>query len=126
SVDCPQVTRQPMKLPRVLVVDDDPLIRLDIEDVLLRLRCQVAAAADLAIAMKVAQSERVDLALLDFDLGEGVDSVPLAETLAQRKVPVVFVSGGDANAIREVFPKARIIGKPISEGELRAIVQRLR
>lgn len=115
-----------MKLPRVLVVDDDPLIRLDIEDVLLRLRCKVATAADLDTAMKVAEAERVDLALLDFDLGEGVDSVPLAETLARRNVPVVFVSGADVNAIREAFPKARIIGKPISEGELRAIVQRLR
>jgi DNA-binding response OmpR family regulator len=115
-----------MKLLRVLVVDDDPLIRLDIEDALLRLRCQVATAADLATEMKIAEAERIDLALLDFDLGEGVDSVPLAETLAQRKVPVVFVSGADAKAIREVFPKACIIGKPISEGELRAIVQRLR
>ena len=62
--------------PIVLVVEDNPLVALDLEDTLLRLGCRVIGPlSTLTAGVAAAEVADIDLALLDFDLGAGKDSV---------------------------------------------------
>ena len=100
---------------RVLVAEDEALIALDIELTLTGKGCEVVGPAGrLDQAIRVAESETIELAVLDVMLGRD-DVHPLAELLAERGVPFVFHSGhGDPVKLRERFPKAGFVRKPCS------------
>lgn len=79
---------------RVLVVEDEALIALDLCLVLEDLGCApVGPAASVAAAMDLLRVEAaLDAALLDETLGTMLVT-PVAEALARRGVPFVVVSG---------------------------------
>lgn len=58
--------------PSVLVVEDDPMIALQIEDILLEMGCRlVGPCYSLSDCAEGAADRHLDFALLDFDLGVG-------------------------------------------------------
>jgi hypothetical protein len=64
--------------------------------------------------MSIVDTEALDGAVLDVNLGgERVD--PVADALAVRKIPFVFVTGYGKSAISERFPAATVIGKPFDD-----------
>lgn len=67
--------------PRLLVVDDDQLIRSLLEQSFKSLGFEVRTAKDSADARKVAHEFDPDVALLDVDLGPGPDGFDLANIL---------------------------------------------
>lgn len=78
---------------RVLVVEDEALVRLDILDILRDAGASVIAeAGSLAEAMKAAEATAFDVAILDKNLN-GDSSLPVARLLAKRGAAIVFVSG---------------------------------
>ena len=81
---------------KVLVVEDEYLVAALMEDMLASAGCVVAGPIPrLAQALDAASSEACDVAVLDVNLaGERV--YPVAEILAQRNVPFVFVTGYSA------------------------------
>jgi two-component system chemotaxis response regulator CheY len=85
---------------RVLIVDDDPTIRLLCTINLEREGLVVLEAADGATALARACSERPDLVLTDISMPQ-LDGFGLAEALRRdrrtRQIPLVFLSG-DTNA----------------------------
>jgi CheY-like chemotaxis protein len=78
---------------KVLVVEDEYLVAALMEDMLESAGCVVAGPIPrLAQALDAANSEACDVAVLDVNLaGERV--YPVADILAQRNVPFVFVTG---------------------------------
>ena len=78
---------------KVLVVEDEYLVATLMEDMLESAGCVVAGPIPrLAQALDAASSEAYDVAVLDVNLaGERV--YPVADILAQRNVPFVFVTG---------------------------------
>ena len=78
---------------KVLVVEDEYLVAPLMEDMLASAGCVVAGPIPrLAQALDAANSEACDVAVLDVNLaGERV--YPVADILAQRNVPFVFVTG---------------------------------
>jgi CheY-like chemotaxis protein len=78
---------------KVLVVEDEYLVATLMEDILESAGCVVAGPIPrLAQALDAASSEACDVAVLDVNLaGERV--YPVADILAQRNVPFVFVTG---------------------------------
>jgi len=78
---------------KVLVVEDEYLVAALMEDMLASAGCVVAGPIPrLAQALDAASSEACDVAVLDVNLaGERV--YPVADILAQRNVPFVFVTG---------------------------------
>ena len=80
---------------KVLVVEDEYLVATLMEDMLASAGCIVAGPIPrLAQALDAANREACDVAVLDVNLaGERV--YPVAEALAQRNVPFVFVTGYD-------------------------------
>jgi CheY-like chemotaxis protein len=78
---------------RVLVVEDEAILSLDLEAMLLDLGCMVAGTADkLDDALQMARTSDFDVALLDVNLG-GKRVDPVAEAIRARGIPIVFVTG---------------------------------
>ena len=109
---------------RVLIAEDNLFAAMELERVLLDLGCApVGPVAQLDQALRLAQQEELDGALLDVDLrGEPVFAV--AEELERRRIPVIFASGHDAD---DMFPKAFVrhprLRKPFGESDIRRVLE---
>ncbi len=106
---------------RILVVDDDFLIRLHIESLLTQRGAIVLTADAVDEALRVGREEPLDLALLDVDLG-GEDSAGVAALLAARQVPVIAVTGYSTDSLDGPWRDRPIIAKPIDENELQLVI----
>lgn len=106
---------------RILVVDDDFLIRLHIESVLMEYGAEVLTADDVGAALRIGSDERLDLALLDVDLG-GEDSGGVAALLAARNVPVIAVTGYAGDTLDGPWRGRPIIAKPIDENDMQRVI----
>ena len=78
---------------RVLVGEDETLIRLDLKELLERAGFEVCAEArDGVEALELARSERPDLAVLDVKMPR-LDGIEAARRmLGERPIPIVIVS----------------------------------
>ncbi|MDO8379782.1 response regulator [Phenylobacterium sp.] len=108
---------------RIMVVEDDALIALDIVSLLEDLGHEVVAeAADACTAWEMAEEDRPDLALVDIRLAKNTDGGKLAQKLyAKLGVRSLFVSG----SITEDFRRAMaaidpigFLGKPVTRRTL--------
>lgn len=78
---------------RVLIVEDEVILLLNLKDMLRDLGCVVAGTADkLDDALEIARTSDFDVALLDVNLG-GKRVDPVADAIRARGTPIVFVSG---------------------------------
>ena len=116
---------------RVLVVDDEPLVALQIEDALTDLEYEVvgpAHSAATAMALFRTASPAPDVVLLDINLGpRSVDGIALAgQLLAERPVPLIFLSSlADAASFkraRQVGPAAYLV-KPVDPPALQRAIE---
>lgn len=104
---------------RVLVVEDEFLIALELEDVLRDAGAEVIGPAmTVAEAMRLLDSEKLTLALLDVQLAQG-DSLPVAHRLEAADIPFVFHTGQlDANNLLALFPRCAVVRKPAAAATL--------
>ena len=105
---------------RILVVEDDVLIRLDIVSELRNAGCIVIGPASrLEAAMTLAEGRDLDAAVLDVFL-EGAYAWPLAGVLKVKGVPFIFQTGfGQFLDIPPAFASVRRLEKPLKPGTLR-------
>ena len=107
--------------PRVLVVEDEALVGIMIQECLTELGFQiigpVCTASD---ALQAAKDGDFDAAILDINLGDGM-VYQVAEILAWRHVPFVFVTGYDADSVDSRFREIPVLQKPVD----RALLQKL-
>ncbi len=86
----------------VLIVDDEESVRRTFRDWLTEanLGCTVLVAAEAEAALRHAQREPIDLAILDWNLGTGMDGLRLLEDLAvfRPDVVAILVTGYAAQA----------------------------
>lgn len=115
---------------RVLVVEDQVLIAMEIEDLLSDLNFEVVGAAmNAEDAMRLAILHRPDLITMDINLGAGPDGISAAIGIFQRLgIRSIFVSAyGNADTMARA-EAARPLGwlqKPIRRASLEAILARL-
>ena len=108
----------------VLIVEDDPLLRLDLEDTILRLGVKSArSAANAAMALKLIAEREPAFALLDVGLVEE-KSFAVAERLAELGVPFAFVTGYAAGKVPDAYADRLRLTKPCSTETLQAVLQR--
>jgi CheY-like chemotaxis protein len=75
---------------RVLLVEDEVMIRMMVADMVEELGHAVAAeAGDVGRAAALAQTGLFDLAILDVNLN-GKMSFPVADIIVQRRIPLIF------------------------------------
>jgi CheY-like chemotaxis protein len=110
---------------RILVVEDDMLIRLTVEDMLAELGCEaVSGAATIDQALGLIEAHAFDAVTLDLNLG-GATSYPIADMLAQRGVPFLFSTGYGEHFLRDGYRDRPILKKPFPYEQLAEILTRL-
>jgi CheY-like chemotaxis protein len=97
---------------RVLVVEDEIMIRMLLEDMLTDLGYGVVGSAGgLAEAVKLARDTDFDVAILDVNLnGDAV--YPVADVLMERGVPFVFSTGYGERGLPEPYRDRPMLQKP--------------
>jgi CheY-like chemotaxis protein len=107
--------------PRVLLVEDEALVAMMIQETLTEFGFQVIGPASTASEALAAARERdFDAAVLDINLGDGL-VYTVAEILAVRGVPFVFVTGYDADSVDSRFSDIPILQKPIQRDMLQKL-----
>jgi CheY-like chemotaxis protein len=103
---------------RVLVVEDEMLVAMNIEDMLLDLGHEVSGMASrLDTALALAREGSFDAAMLDVNLA-GENSFPVADALAERGVPFLFATGYGLQGIEERYRDRPVLQKPFRLGDL--------
>jgi CheY-like chemotaxis protein len=97
---------------RILVVEDELMIRMLLEGMLTDLGHTVAAeAGGIAEALALAKEGDFDVAVLDVNLNNQ-PITPVAEVLVQRGVPFVFASGYGQRGVPEPYRNNPTLQKP--------------
>ncbi len=110
---------------RVIIIEDEPLVSMDLELSLTDMGCEVPGhAGTLEEARSLIAETSCDAALLDANLaGEPVDE--LAAALTQKDIPFAFVTGYGRGALPAAFRDAVVLGKPFNNDQLRAALEQL-
>ncbi len=110
---------------RVLIVEDEMLLAMDLEDMLLDAGYEVVGQAShmqQAITLAEQIDGAIDVAIMDINLARGTNGVETAAALRQRwNIPSLFVSGNLDERTREAaLPLGPLgfVGKPYSEREV--------
>jgi CheY-like chemotaxis protein len=108
----------------VLIVEDDPIIALDFEDMILGFGVKtVRSAVNVANALALIVERSPDLALLDIALACEM-SFAVAEKLDALKIPFVFITGyGHDAKLPAAFAGRPRLGKPCSAEALEAALR---
>ena len=111
---------------RILVVEDEMLVLLNIEDMLDDLGCESESAATVDQALALIETNAFDAAMVDVNLG-GTKSYSVADALAARRVPFVFSTGYSGQSVKDGYRDRPVLGKPYRNAELaEALTQLLR
>jgi CheY-like chemotaxis protein len=103
---------------RILVVEDEFLIRMLLEDMLDELGYAVAAAAGrVDEAAELAKTAEFEAAILDVNL-DGHDVYPVADILVARGVPFVFVTGYGGRGLPDPYRQHPTLQKPFQIEDL--------
>lgn len=95
----------------VLVVEDEPLVALDIQDCLQAEGAQVFCANSLAQALELANGADIDAAVIDYGLG-GERGDPLCDDLNRRGVPFLIYTGYCTSDLHGHWNRTPILSKP--------------
>ena len=109
---------------RVLIVEDDPFIAMDIESAVAE---QLGDGVELIVVGSVAEARRMTAeqlacALLDIDVVGG-KTFDVASTLQESGTPFAFVSGSAPHEVPATLRGARFLRKPFSTREVAAFVK---
>jgi len=104
--------------PRVLIVEDESLLMMDLEDTLCDLGYAVVGKGrDIAAGVALARELALDVAILDMNLA-GFSGVAIADILQERGIPFVMVSGYASVGIPDRHRNAPRIAKPCERATL--------
>jgi CheY-like chemotaxis protein len=109
---------------RILLVEDEAMVAMLVEGMLTALGCQVVEwVANIPAALNAIDTIEFDGALLDMNLS-GAVVFPVAEVLAARGLPFVFVTGyGRTAEAAARFPAAPVLKKPFDSSQLARILK---
>ncbi|MET0337796.1 MAG: ATP-binding protein, partial [Caulobacter sp.] len=115
----------------VLIVDDEPTIRMLITDALAELGYTCAEAADGPTGLKILQSEaRIDLLITDVGLPGGLNGRQVADAARALRpaLKVLFITGYAENAVLNhghIEPGMEVLTKPFAVTDLAGRVDRM-
>lgn len=109
---------------RILVLDDEVLVGIEISDYLEELGHEVSGPYTSDQAAKQAiDRDHPDLALLDVNLGDGKTSEPVARALHEADIPIIYVTASNPREIEYRADKDRVVGKPLNRTALIAAIR---
>ena len=109
---------------RVLIVEDQALLAMELELVLAETGCDIVGCAmDRAGAIAIAERERPDLALVDINLLDGMAGRAIAEQLVTEFGAAVIFLTANPEQIPDGFAGALgAVSKPFEEDTIRSAV----
>lgn len=111
---------------RILIVEDEYLIAMDVASTLEQAGCAIAGiAGSIAKAQCILDETGCDAAVLDANL-DGESSEPIAAALRDRGVPFVVMSGYATDQRIGLLADAPFLRKPCKETELVSAVLALK
>jgi two-component system, response regulator PdtaR len=112
------------RIRRILIVEDEPLVAFDNENMLLDADYEVVATVDsYADAAEAIAAHEIDLVLTDLSLsGEG-DGTDVARAAGARNIPVLFVTGNCTDEAQSLA--LGCLAKPYSERVLLNALKRI-
>jgi CheY-like chemotaxis protein len=121
NIFMPPIADASLNGKRILVVEDEFLILLDIRHILESAGASIVTASGVADALAALGARgRFDAAVLDLRLDRD-SSTPVAERLLAAGVPFVFLTGAPSEASQaQQFSKVPVIGKPFDSATLLA------
>ena len=117
---CPSSTRA------VLVVEDEPLLRLDIVETFMAAGFRAFEAASALEAIEILQSHpEIRAVFTDVDMPGTMDGIELAHVVRERWPPTILVvsSGHSFPAAYALPERATFLPKPYPEGALDKVVR---
>ena len=112
-----------LKPVRILIVEDEMLLAMNIEEMLLEHGYEVAGIAGrLGPALALAREGGFDAAMLDVNLA-GEMSFPVADLLAERGIPFLFATGYGLQGLEERYRGRPVLQKPFRATELRKALE---
>ena len=115
-------TRRSLAGKRLMVVEDELLVRMLLEDILADLGADIAGPyGRLADGLAAARTERFDGAILDFNLA-GQLAEPLADLLMARGIPFVFITGYQRDSIDRRYANVPVLAKPVDASALEGVL----
>ncbi len=121
------MTQTPNPPRRILIADDEPLIRLDLREMLQTLGYQVVGdASDGATAVKLARETHPDLVLMDIQMPE-LDGLEAARILtAENIAPVLLLTAYSQRELVERAQQAGVVGylvKPFRDSDIQPAIE---
>ncbi|WP_045835464.1 response regulator [Hyphomicrobium sp. 99] len=111
--------------PRVLLVEDNTLIALDLEEILKGYGCCVVGpSVTVREALEVLGTEEVDIAVVDYLLEDG-EAAPLARALDDKGIPFAICTGAGEDELGTLYPNTPILGKPYNPDDVSIVVNSL-
>ncbi|MBA2759454.1 MAG: response regulator [Chloroflexia bacterium] len=112
---------------RIIIADDESLIRLDLREMLTHIGYDVVAeAGDGRTAIDLAKNLRPDLLIMDIKMPD-LDGIAAAEELTRERIaPVVLLTAYSDQALVERARQAGVVGyvvKPFREAELMPVIE---
>jgi CheY-like chemotaxis protein len=109
----------------VLIVEDEPLIALDLNDALHEAGASTLAATSIKEALDLIAYAQICAAIVDVNLG-GHDCSSVCDALTKRSIPFMFYTGYSEAPSLSQWPNAPAVGKPTqSKTMVETIVQLL-
>jgi CheY-like chemotaxis protein len=110
---------------RILIVEDEPLIAMELEDLVQGLGfVPVGPAMDVSSALKLVTGSEVDACILDINIA-GQTGLPVADELHRLGKPWIFTTGYDADVLDGCYPDVPVVNKPFAANELASLVQQM-
>jgi len=119
------VNEIPARPARILIVDDEPMVAIDLEFVLLAAGFEIAGVTgNLATALSIVESGICDAALLDANL-VGVSAAPIATALAARGIPFLVLSGYAPEQQPGALRAGQHLQKPASPSQIVKVLNQI-
>lgn len=110
---------------RILVVEDDPFIAMELQDRLSERGAEVMGPVPaVRAALRILETSLPDAAVLDVNL-RGEMSTPVAAVLSAAAVPFVLVTGYSRKQLDPDLQDAILLPKPFSSRELAGVLEGL-
>jgi two-component SAPR family response regulator len=116
-----------MTNPTILLLDDNLLLGFEIAQNLKSKKMSVMGPfSNTRDAMSSLESNVPDAAILDINMGDGTTSLSFADTLTEKGLPFVFLTGyGSGGVIPDRFSGVQVMRKPIRQAQVLETIEKL-
>jgi CheY-like chemotaxis protein len=109
----------------VLIVEDEPLVALDVHSVLRTTGVSIISATSAGEAIQLIAYAEISAAIVDVQLG-AQDAAEVCRLLESRRIPFVFYTGrADLTFLRAQWPDVAVLKKPATREQILAALSSL-